>query len=91
MLKENHDSLLTKVRQDIDSIKRIVGLEISPWQEVPEKRSDDSSRQRLYEISEGLLGDPPRPQKVKKALCKKCNKMVTPTFHRCCPECGEFL
>ena len=89
--RDNHDSLLTKVRQDIDGIKRIVGLEISPWQEVPEKQSDDSTRQHLYEISKGLVGDRPRSQEKKETLCKNCKKLVTPTFHGCCPECGEFL
>ena len=30
-----------------------------------------------------------KPGGKSKALCKKCGKVVVPTFHSCCPECGE--
>jgi len=26
-----------------------------------------------------------------KAFCTRCKKTVRPTFHGCCPDCGEFL
>jgi len=68
--------------------------------------SETSLNYHLQAIKEGLpemrnafnyvkdeLGLPHEPlQELKETgLCPKCNKTVVPTFHGCCPECGEFL
>lgn len=91
VLKTNHDGFLSAVRKDIDLIKTQVGMSVTLRKEVPETRSNNIQRQHLYEISEGLLGDPSPTMVRKQVLCKKCKKMVIPTFHKCCPDCGEFL
>ena len=85
LLKENHNSLLTRLRDNINGMKVALGLEVTLRPEIVEKESAEHSGER------GLPRDSVHSKAPKQVQCNKCAKMVIPTFHNCCPECGEFL
>jgi tetratricopeptide (TPR) repeat protein len=69
--------------------------------QAPRHLRDPHAMTRLAAITEFLrkeqLGtplssnDPAAAGNEKLVECTSCHKMVKPTFHNCCPECGDFL
>jgi hypothetical protein len=58
-----------------------------------QSKPDRGCNIRITNYGMATVRQEPRAQATdeKQSFCSKCNKMVVPTFHGCCPECNEFL
>ena len=97
-LKENYSGMLTDIRNQIDTIKREVGLPIIERLNIPEDTTSEEEKEMTRKSVEKLTRqwypkwvDEKDNNDDEMVYCTTCKKSVKPTFHGLCPNCDNAL